>query len=83
MLAKMPCKILYCTKHFQGPLDVWYDCSKCEQSPKEEALKNVRWLYKKQYKELLQSSHRRPTQLPDVGRISLETSCPRFPPGES
>ena len=70
----MPRKFLYCAKHREGPLDVWYDCSKCEQGPKEEALKHVRWLYKKQYKELLQSSHRRPTPSPDARRISLETS---------
>ena len=48
----MPRKILYCTKHLEGPLDVWYDCSKCEQGPKEEALKHVRWMDKNQIKKL-------------------------------
>ena len=65
----MPCKFLYCTKHMEGPLDVWYDCSVCEQGSKDEALKHVRWLYKKQYKELLNSSHRRPSPL-------LQAECP-------
>ena len=73
MLAKMPRKLLYCAKHREGPLDVWYDCSKCEQSPKEEALKNVRWLYKKQYKELLQSSPS-PTPPPGADQSELGTS---------
>ncbi len=48
----MPRKILYCTKHMEGPLDVWYDCFECGQGSKEEALKHVRWLYKKQLKGL-------------------------------
>ena len=37
-------RVLFCTKHMEGPLDVWYDCSICEQGTKEEALRHVRWL---------------------------------------
>ena len=28
-------KTLYCTKHEQGPLDVWYDCDACVQEVRE------------------------------------------------
>ena len=48
----MPCKFLWCTKHMEGPLDVWYDCFECGQGTKEEALKHVRWMDKKEIKEL-------------------------------
>ena len=64
----MPRKFLYCTKHVEGPLGVWYDCSVCEQGSKDEALKHVRWLHKKQYNELLNSS---PTPSPQ-----LQAECP-------
>ena len=37
-------KVLYCTKHFKGPLDVWYDCEECVQGSKEDALQYVRWI---------------------------------------
>ena len=37
-------RVLFCTRHLQGPLDVWYDCDECCQGSKEEALRHVRWL---------------------------------------
>jgi hypothetical protein len=72
----MPRKFLWCTKHVEGPLDVWYDCFECGQGSKEDALKHVRWLDKKQIEELLQSSPS-PTLPPDAGQISQERSCSR------
>jgi len=36
---------LYCGQHFQGPLDVWYDCQECwECGDKDLSLKRMRWL---------------------------------------
>ena len=36
---------LYCGQHFQGPLDVWYDCDACVACDnKDLALKRMRWL---------------------------------------
>ena len=33
---------LYCTRHYSGPLDVWYDCTDCCRGDKEEALMYIR-----------------------------------------
>ena len=68
----MPCKILYCTKHFQGPLDAWYDCHECCQGAKEEALKHVRWLHEKQIQKLLKSTPN-PSPPRDADRSEQET----------
>ncbi len=76
----MPSKIMYCTKHFQGPLDAWYDCQGCCQGAKEEALKHVRWLYKNQIKKLLKSTPS-PIQPPSAGQSVPGTSSPRSHPG--
>jgi len=36
---------LYCGQHFEGPLDVWYDCEACWACDnKELSLKRMRWL---------------------------------------
>jgi len=36
---------LYCGQHFQGPLDVWYDCDACVACDnKELSLQRMRWL---------------------------------------
>ena len=46
------CRDLYCTKHLQGPLDVWYDCEVCCQGTKEEALKHVRLMTHRTFQNL-------------------------------
>ena len=45
-------KNLFCTKHYEGPLDVWYDCEVCCQGSKEEALQHMQWLSKRASKRL-------------------------------
>ncbi|MDP6718327.1 MAG: hypothetical protein QGF59_06725, partial [Pirellulaceae bacterium] len=36
---------LYCGQHFQGPLDVWYDCDACGACDNTDlSLKRMRWL---------------------------------------
>ena len=45
-------KFLFCSKHLEGPLDVWYDCEECCQGSKEEALKHVRRMSRKEIKGL-------------------------------
>ena len=78
----MPCKILYCTKHMEGPLDVWYDCFECGQGSKEESLKHVRWLHEKQIKKLLKSTPN-PSPPRDADQSGQETFCPHSPQGGS
>ena len=46
-------KHLFCAQHYQGPLDVWYDCSECEAcGEKELALERMRWLTTAEFKAL-------------------------------
>ena len=34
---------LFCTRHREGPLDVWYDCDACcQEDNKEESVKHIR-----------------------------------------
>ena len=33
---------LYCTRHYSGPLDTWFDCTDCSRCDKAEAIKHIR-----------------------------------------
>ena len=41
-------KFLICTQHLEGPLDVWYDCSQCEQGSKHESLPHLQWMTRRE-----------------------------------
>ena len=44
---------LYCTEHFCGPLDKWYDCRDCEKrGDMEEALMGIRAMRCPDYKKI-------------------------------
>jgi len=44
-------RFLMCTRHVQGPLDVWYDCSQCCPGSKEESLVHLKWMTQKEVAE--------------------------------